>query len=108
MHDNWDNLNHHPHFADLLRSGVNARNGQRFVFHYTPKHASWVNQVELFFSILQRQCLRDASFRSVEDLHTAVLAFIAAWNRDRAHPFRWTFTGYPLHAGAAVESSKAA
>jgi hypothetical protein len=78
------------------------------VFHYTPKHASWVNQVELFFSILQRQCLRDASFRSSEELRTAVLEFIAAWNRDRAHPFRWTFTGYPLQAGAAADSPKAA
>jgi len=104
----WDNLNIHFDGVDQRWTGFNARHGQRFVFHYTPKHASWVNQVELFFSILQRQCLRDASFRSVEDLHTAVLAFIAAWNRDRAHPFRWTFTGYPLQAGAAVESAQAA
>ena len=64
--------------------------------------------MELFFSILQRQCLRDASFRSVEDLRTAVREFMVAWNRDRAHPFRWTFTGYPLQAGAAVDAPQAA
>jgi Integrase core domain len=64
--------------------------------------------VELFFSILQRQCLRNASLHSIEALRTAVLEFIAAWNRDRAHPFRWTFTGYPLQAGAAVEAPQAA
>ena len=108
VHVIWDNLNIHFDGADQRWTAFNARHGQRFVFHYTPKHASWVNQVELFFSILQRQCLRDASFRSVEELRTVVLAFIAAWNRDRAKPFRWTFTGYPLQAGAAANATKAA
>ena len=108
VHVIWDNLNIHFDGEERRWSAFNARHGHRFVFHYTPKHASWVNQVELFFSILQRQCLRDASFHSSEELRTAVLQFITAWNRDRAHPFRWTFTGYPLQAGAAVESPKAA
>jgi len=85
-----------------------ARHGHRFVFHYTPKHASWVNQVELFFSILQRQCVGAGSFRSAAALRTAVLDFIARWNRDRAHPFRWTFTGYPLQAGPTMPPAKAA
>ena len=70
-----------------------------------PKHASWVNQVELFFSILQRQCLRDASFCSVGELRAAVLEFIAFWNREKAHPFRWTFTGYPLQSGIEFEKA---
>ena len=108
VHVIWDCLNIHFDGAEGRWTAFNARHGHRFVFHYTPKHASWVNQVELFFSILQRQCLRDASFRSVEELRTTVLEFIAVWNRDRAHPFRWTFTGYPLQAGAVVESPKAA
>ena len=108
VHVIWDNLNIHFDGEERRWSAFNARHGHRFVFHYTPKHASWVNQVELFFSILQRQCLRDASFHSVGELRTAVLQFITAWNRDRAHPFRWTFTGYPLQAGTAVESTKAA
>jgi len=102
LHVIWDCLNIHFDGTEQRWSVFNARHGQRFVFHYTPKHAFWGNQVELFFSILQRQCLRDASFRSIEELRTAVLEFIAAWNRDRAHPFRWTFTGYPLQAGVAM------
>lgn len=108
VHVIWDCLNIHFEGTEQRWTAFNARHGHRFVFHYTPKHASWVNQVELFFSILQRQCLQNASFRSSEELSTAVLAFIAAWNRDRAHPFRWTFTGYPLQVGDRVPSTKAA
>lgn len=99
VHVIWDCLNIHFDGPVGRWTAFNARHGHRFVFHYTPKHASWVNQGELFFSILQRQCLRDGNFRSTEELRTAVLEFIAAWNRDRARPFRWTFTGYPLQAG---------
>ena len=99
VHIIWDNLNIHYDGAEDRWSEFNHRHGNRFIFHYTPKHASWVNQVELFFSILQRQCLRNASFRSVEELRAAVLEFIAFWNREKAHPFRWTFTGYPLQSG---------
>jgi transposase len=106
VHIIWDNLNIHFDGEERRWSAFNARHGERFVFHDTPKHASWVNQVELWFSLLQRQCLRDGSFRSTAALRTAVLEFIAAWNRDRAHPFRWTFTGYPLQAGP--EMAKAA
>ncbi len=64
--------------------------------------------MELFFSILQRQCLRAGSFRSTEELRTAVLEFIAAWNRDRAYPFRWAFTGYPLQASHDTTRAQAA
>ena len=64
--------------------------------------------MELFFSILQRQGVGPGSFRSVEELRTAVLDFLAAWNRDRAHPSRWTFTGYPLQAGPTMTPAKAA
>ena len=68
------------------------------MFHYTPKHASWVNQIELFFSIVHRQCLRHGDFHSVTELRTALLGFIDVWNTHRAHPFEWSFTGYPLQA----------
>ena len=108
VHVIWDCLNIHFDGTEQRWTAFNARHGERFVFHYTPKHASWVNQVELFFSILQRQCLRSGSFHSTAELRTAVLAFLAAWNRDRAHPFRWTFTGYPLQAGSAMASAQAA
>jgi transposase len=68
------------------------------VFHYTPKHASWLNQVEIWLSILVRKLLRRGNFRSVEDLRNQVLAFIAYFNRTMAKPFKWTYQGKPLHA----------
>jgi transposase len=68
---------------------------RRIVFPYTPKHASWMNQVEIWFSILARKVLRRGSFTSVEDLKAKVLAFIAYYNRTMAKPFRWNY-GKPL------------
>lgn len=85
----WDNLNiHHGPRWDAF----NERHGRRFHFVYTPKHASWVNQVEIWFSMLARAALKNASFTSRRELETAVRRYIAAWNRV-AHPFRWTFRG---------------
>ena len=66
------------------------------VFHYTPKHASWLNQVELWLSILARKLLRRGTFTSVEDLRAKVLAFIDYFNRTMAKPFKWTYQGKPL------------
>lgn len=87
----WDNLNiHHGERWEIF----NQEHGNRFRFHYTPLHASWVNQVELWFGILQKRCLKNGSFRSVEELRQAVSAFVAYWNREAKHPFRWSFTGY--------------
>jgi hypothetical protein len=68
----------------------------KIVFHYTPKHASWMNQVEIWFSILMRKLLRRGSFTSVADLETKVLAFIDYFNRTMAKPFKWTYQGKPL------------
>ncbi len=98
IHVIWDNLNIHYDGKEERWTKFNERYGHRLFFHYTPKHASWVNQVELFFSILQRRCLRGASFRSTAELRNVVLAFIQRWNQC-AHPFRWTFKGYPLQSG---------
>lgn len=70
----------------------------RLVFHYTPKHASWLNQVEIWLGILVRKVLRRGSFLSVEDLQARVLAFIAYFNQSMAKPFKWTYQGKPLHA----------
>jgi transposase len=67
------------------------------VFHYTPKHASWLNQVEIWLGILVRKLLRRGSFTSQQDLQTKVLAFIDYFNRTMAHPFKWTYQGKPLH-----------
>ena len=68
----------------------------RIVFHYTPKHASWMNQVEIWLSILVRKVLKRGNFRSLNDLRDKVLAFIAYFNRTMAKPFKWTFQGKPL------------
>jgi transposase len=70
----------------------------KIVFHYTPRHASWMNQVEIWLSILVRKLLRRGSFTSVEDLRAKVLAFIDYFNRTMAKPFRWTYTGKALAA----------
>lgn len=66
------------------------------VFHYTPKHASWLNQIEIWLSILTRKLLRRSSFRSVADLTARVLAFIVYYNCTMAKPFKWTYAGKPL------------
>src|SRR5487761_1705442 len=63
--------------------------------HYTPTHASWLNQVELFFSILERRLLRRGEFSSTDELGDRIIAFIKDYNR-RAAPFRWTYEGRPL------------
>jgi transposase len=69
----------------------------RFVAHYTPKHASWLNQVELFFSILTRRLLRRGEFDSRDDLVHQIMGFIREHNRT-AKPIRWTYDGTPLKA----------
>ena len=68
----------------------------RIVFHYTPKHASWMNQIEIWLSIVVRKLLRRGSFTSIETLVDKVLAFIAYYNRTMAKPFRWTYQGKAL------------
>jgi len=68
----------------------------RIVFHYTPKHCSWMNQIEIWLSILVRKLLKRGSFTSVADLRTKVLAFIEYYNRTMAKPFKWTYQGKPL------------
>jgi transposase len=69
----------------------------RIVFHYTPKHSSWLNQIEIWLSILTRKLLHRGSFASVDDLTARVLAFIDHYNRT-ARPFKWTYEGAPLTA----------
>lgn len=70
----------------------------RIVFHYTPKHASWMNQIEIWFSILVRKLLKRGNFTSVENLKAKVLAFIEYFNQTMAKPFKWTYQGKPLTA----------
>jgi transposase len=61
----------------------------RFVFHFPPVHCSWMNQVEQWFSILQRKRLQIADFAYKQHLAERLMAFVAEWN-ERAHPFQWS------------------
>lgn len=70
----------------------------RIRFVYTPRHASWLNQVELWFSILARKLLRRSSFTSLSDLKTRVEKFVEYFNAVLAKPFRWTYSGRALQA----------
>jgi len=91
IHVVLDNLNIHK---GERWQRFNERHGGRFHFHYTPLHASWVNQIELFFGVLARRSLRRKSFRSTQELAAHVFAFIARWNERDKKPFRWTFGGF--------------
>jgi len=97
VHIILDNLNTHKdtNQGEFLTEW-NKLHGNRFVFHYTPTHGSWLNQVELWFGIVSRRVLRHGNFHSPDELIRAVQAFIRTWNRAEAHPFRWTYDGLPL------------
>ncbi len=68
----------------------------KHVFHYVPRHGSWLNQVELFFSVLARQFLRGGDFASAREFEGRLRAYLDEYNLERAHPYRWTYTGEPL------------
>ena len=70
----------------------------RVRFVYTPKHTSWLNQIEIWFSILVRKLLKRASFCSINDLRQRIMNFIDYFNKTMAKPFKWTYTGRPLTA----------
>jgi transposase len=74
----------------------------RVRFVYTPKHSSWLNQIEVVFGVIMRKVVRRGSFTSVEDLRNKLMNFIEYFNRVFAHPFRWTYTGRPLMAKPAA------
>jgi transposase len=74
----------------------------RIRFVYTPKHSSWLNQIEVVFGVIMRKVIRRGSFTSVKDLRDKLMNFIEYFNRVFAHPFRWTYTGRPLVAKPAA------
>jgi transposase len=99
VHIVWDNLN--THRAQSVWEEFNARHNHRFFFHFTPIHASWVNQIELLFGLYARRVLRHASHSSIEQLRQRTDAFMAQRNQA-AQPFKWTFAGFELQTGEPV------
>lgn len=83
------------HVSKATRAWLAAR--PRFTVTYTPKHASWLNMIELFFSILTRRMLRRGDFPSRQDLADKILKFVEVYNQA-AKPFRWTYDAKLLKA----------
>jgi transposase len=89
-----------PYDPKTLQTGIERRTfltqaDKRVVVHYTPKHASWLNQIEIWFSVLTRKLLARESFSSLAELKERIEQFITYHNRYLAHPYRWTYTGTP-------------
>lgn len=85
----------------ILKSQVSRREflslpGHRIRFVYTPKHSSWLNQIEIAFGIINRKMMHRGNFLSIADLEAQLRMFIDYYNRTMAHPFDWTYTGKPL------------
>lgn len=90
-----------PCVAKALRRGAQRRAllsdpTHKHVFHFTPKHGSWLNQVELWFSVLARRFLKRGDFDSAHDFETRLSDYLEIYNTRHAHPYRWTYTGQPL------------
>lgn len=94
-----------------LRTGAQRRAfltdpTHKHVFHFTPKHGSWLNQVELWFSVLSRRFLKRGDFAGAAEFEQRLRAFLDAYNAHYAHPYRWTYTGQPLVRGTPFSRSR--
>jgi hypothetical protein len=78
----------------------------KHVFHFTPTHGSWLNQVELWFSVLSRRFLRRGDFASPEEFEQRLRGFLEDYNAQHAHPYRWTYTGQPLVRGTPFSQTR--
>jgi hypothetical protein len=93
-----DPLNTHKSETLQTREAFLSRPDKAVVFHYTPKHASWMNQIEIWFGILARKVVKRGNFRSTKELRDRLMAFIDYFNATLAKPFKWTYQGKPLVA----------
>jgi len=84
--------------SKATRTAFLSKPQQRLTFHFTPRHASWLNQIEIWFSILVRKLIRRGNFSSKDDLRDKIEQFIDYFNRTMAKPFRWTMKAKPLTA----------
>jgi transposase len=84
------------------RQAFLSAKSHRIRFVYTPKHSSWLNQIESIFGVIMRKVIRRGSFTSVSDLRSKLLNFIEYFNRVFAKPFQWTYTGRPLRVKPAA------
>jgi len=94
-------LSNVPFIPGQLKTGKERRAfltdaSHKHVFHFTPKHGSWLNQVELWFGVLARRFLARGDFPSAEDFENRFRQFLDDYNLHWAHPYRWTYTGQPL------------
>ena len=84
------------------RQAFLSQKSHRIRFVYTPKHSSWLNQIESVFGVIMRKVIRRGSFTSVDDLQSKLMNFIEYFNRVFAKPFNWTYTGRPLRVKPAA------
>src|SRR5439155_6062396 len=78
----------------------------KHVFHYLPVHGSWLNQVEMWFSVLARQFLRRGDFSSVKEFEERLWRYMEEYNQEKTHPYKWTYTGQPLVRGTPFSQTR--
>jgi putative transposase len=92
LHVIADNFTAHKH-PDVKKWAAKRR---RLTLHFTPTYASWLNQVEIWFNIFSRDVIRGGIWHSKKELINQIMLYIRKYNEERAHPFKWTYTGKPL------------
>ena len=94
LHVIVDNFSAHKH--KKVKEWVSRR--RRLTLHFTPTHASWLNQIEIWFSIFTRDVIKGGVWHSKKELVNQIMHYIRYYSKERAKPFQWTYTGRPLAA----------